>query len=277
MNEKLQVEWVNQLVDDPESDSPNYLPHLLPIDQTIHWANPSGDMDAMSADKSYRGPVPIVTHVHGAHVASTSDGNPEAWYLPDAANIPDGYMTQGDAYATASTEDTKAGSALFEYSGDQRATTLWYHDHALGMTRTNVYAGLAGFWILRDDAEDAMNLPGPAPKLGDAAGTKYYEIPLAIQDRSFNKDGSLNYPDSRAFFDEYAGPYSPETDVPPIWNPEFFGDTMLVNGKTWPYLEVEPRLYRFRVLNGCNARFLIIKFDNGMQFTQIGNEGGLLT
>jgi FtsP/CotA-like multicopper oxidase with cupredoxin domain len=144
------------------------------------------------------------------------------------------------------------------------------------MTRLNVYAGMAGFWLLRDDVEDALNLPGPAPKLGDAADTKYYEIPIAIQDRSFNTDGSLFYPSSREYFDGYAGPYRPDTNVAPIWNPEFFGDTIVVNGKTWPYLEVEPRLYRFRFLNGCQGRYLILKFDQPLQFHQIGTEGGLL-
>jgi FtsP/CotA-like multicopper oxidase with cupredoxin domain len=165
---------------------------------------------------------------------------------------------------------------VFEYTNDQRAATLWFHDHTLGITRLNVYAGLAGFWLLRDDVEDGLNLPGPAPRLGDPAGTRYYEIPIAIQDRSFNADGSLFYPDSREFFDGYKGPYVPDTLVPPIWNPEFFGDSIVVNGKTWPYLEVEPRLYRLRILNGSNARFLVLKFDKDLSFHQIGTEGGLL-
>ena len=109
--------------------------------------------------------------------------------------------------------------------------------------------------------------PGPAPQLGDAAGTKYYEIPIAIQDRSFNADGSLFYPGHRAFFEGLSLPESAghplharpgrttgRATCPPIWNPEFFGNTMVVNGKTWPYLEVEPRRYRLRLLNGCDSR-----------------------
>lgn len=271
-DEKIQVNWVNQLVDDPESANPTFLPHLLPVDQTLHWANPGpqGILDPAP----YVGPVPVVTHLHGSHVASGSDGGPEAWYLPVASDIPSGYTMQGPTYASVG--DAGPGGAIYEYTNDQRASTLWYHDHALGITRLNVYAGLAGFWLLRDDEEDSLNLPGPAPQLGDPAGTRYYEIPLAIQDRTFNTDGSLFYPDSRAFFDGYEGPYLPDTLVPGIWNPEFFGDTMLVNGKTWPYLEVEPRLYRFRLLNGCNSRFLVLKFDQDLQFHQIGIEGGLL-
>ena len=89
-------------------------------------------------------------------------------------------------------------------------------------------------------------------------------------------DGSLFYPDSRAFFDEYTGPYIPDTPLSPIWNPEFFGNMMVVNGFTWPYLEVEQRRYRFRFLNGCNSRFLILKASNDMPFYQIGAEQGFL-
>jgi len=271
-DEKVQVTWVNQLVDDPTSPNSQYLSHILPIDQTLHWANP-GPQGVIDAG-TYTGPVPIITHVHGSHVASHSDGLPEAWYLPAASNIPAGYIDQGVDYKTQGTPPP--GGAIFQYTNDQRAATLWYHDHSLGLTRANVYAGMAGFWMLHDEVEAAMNLPGPYPKLDDPAGTKYYDVPIAIQDRTFNTDGSLFYPDSRAFFDEYEGPYRPETHVPPIWNPEFFGDTMMVNGKTWPFMEVEPRLYRLRFLNGSNSRFLLLNFDQDLDFTQIGTEGGFL-
>jgi len=274
-NEPVRVVWVNQLVDDPDSAAPNYLPHLLPVDQTLMWANPGGRVGGHGVDPSpYLGPVPIVSHLHGAHVPSNSDGLPDAWFLPDAGDIPTGYDKQGPGYL--SMYPAPEGATVFEYPNTQRAMTLWYHDHALGITRLNVYAGLAGFWILRDEEEDGLNLPGPAPQAGDSADTRHYEIPIVVQDRTFNTDGSLFYPDSRAFFDEYAGPYAPETDVPPTWNPEFFGNSIVVNGRTWPYLEVEPRLYRFRLLNGANARFLVLKFDRDLPFHQIGNEGGLL-
>ena len=277
VNKPVRVKWINDLVD---SITGNFLPHLLPVDQTLHWVNPPGDpnRDTRGADpNSYTGPIPMVTHVHGAHVSDISDGYPEAWYLPDANNIPAGYFTQGSRYA--SVIPTDVGAAVFEYSNDQLAATLWYHDHSLGITRLNVYAGPAGFWLLRDDDEDNLKLPGPAPRLGDLPGTKYYEIPIVIQDRSFNDDGSLFYPDSRKFFDGFTGPYIPDpcSDVSPIWNPEFFGNTIVVNGRTWPYLEVEPRKYRLRFLNGCNSRFLIVKFEQeGLMFHQIGSEGGLL-
>jgi FtsP/CotA-like multicopper oxidase with cupredoxin domain len=107
---------------------------------------------------------------------------------------------------------------------------------------------------------------------------RYREIPIAIQDRSFNDDGSLFYPDTRAFFDGFAGPYIPETDISPIWNPEFFGNMIMVNGNTWPFLSVEQRRYRFRFLNGCQSRFLILDFNQipGVEVWAIGNEGGFL-
>jgi FtsP/CotA-like multicopper oxidase with cupredoxin domain len=151
-----------------------------------------------------------------------------------------------------------------------------------------VYAGPAGFYLVRGGPDDLPEgvLPGPAPARDDPPGTKYYEIPIAIQDRSFNTDGSLFYPTSREFFDGFAGPYIPGSDISPIFNPEFFGNTMVVNGRTWPVLQIEPRRYRFRFLNGCNSRFLILKMVThppgrrparpALPFWQIGTEGGFL-
>ena len=293
------VRWINGLVD----ASGGFLPHLLPVDPTLHWANPPGGVDGRdmrptftSTPGPYTGPVPIITHVHGNHARDHSDGFTEAWYLPDANNVPPDFAAEGSAYEYFRARsplggDWGTGNAVFQYPNDQRATTMWYHDHTLGMTRLNVYAGPAGFYLLRRGPGDLPTgaLPGPAPRVGDPAGTRYYEIPLAIQDRSFNNDGSLFYPDTRAFFDEFAGPYIPESDVPPIWNPEFFANTMVVNGNTWPMHSVEPRRYRFRLLNGCNSRFLILKLvktvptdpESGpvaadLPFWQIGADGGFL-
>ena len=296
-NKPVRVKWINNLIDPVTKD---FLPHLLPVDQTLHWANPPGGArHATIGDDPapYTGPVPIVTHVHGAHVSDESDGYAEAWFLPPATNIPAGYATEGTWYNHFKAqfeakygEDWTPGSAIAQYPNDQDASTLWYHDHTLGMTRCNVYAGPAGFYLLRGGPRDAVGgaLPGPAPKAGDPPGTKYYEIPIAIQDRSFNDDGSLFFPDNRAFFEGLDAGAAPDpvhpgrgvrrqtSDISPIWNPEFFGNTMMVNGNTWPYLEVEPRRYRIRFLNGCNARFLILQMDDGLPFYQIGAEGGFL-
>jgi FtsP/CotA-like multicopper oxidase with cupredoxin domain len=298
----VRIKWINELVD----ASGNYLPHLLPVDPTLHWANPPGgeagrDMRPTfdSTPGPYTGPVPIVTHLHGAAgVGDESDGYAEAWYLPAAGNIPATYATEGTWYnffagkaASKFNVGWGPGFAIFQYPNDQRESTLWYHDHALGMTRLNVYAGPAGFFLVRGGPEgdkavlDSRTgttavLPSPAPKEGDMfpPNKTYYEIPIAVQDRSFNTDGSLFYPDSREFFDGFAGPFIPETEVSPIWNPEFFGNMIMVNGNTWPFQTVEQRRYRLRFLNGCQSRFLILDFNNipGIEVWQIGNEGGFL-
>ena len=301
-NRPVRVKWINDLKD---ADG-NFRPHLLPVDPTLHWANPPGGTSGRDTRPAftatpgpYTGPVPIVTHVHGAvGVGDESDGYAEAWYLPAAGNIPGGYATQGTWYDFFKGKATAKfgvgwgpGYATFQYPNLGRAAQDWYHDHALGMTRLNVYAGPAGFYILRggpqgDDAvKDSRTgqtavLPGPAPKANDKfpPNKTYYEIPIAVQDRSFNGDGSLFYPDSRAFFDGIAGPYLPGTDIAPKWNPEFFGNMIIANGRTWPFLTVEARRYRLRFLNGCQSRFLILDFRNlaNVEVWQIGNDGGFL-
>jgi spore coat protein A, manganese oxidase len=289
------VKWINQLVDNKGT----CLQHLLPVDQTLHWANPPGGMtgrDMRGSDSNvYRGPVPMVPHVHGHHSGEESDGYPEAWFLPDA-KVPKGFAKVGSWYEyfrqiskSVWNVDWDPGSATFTYTNQQPAATLWYHDHAMGITRLNSYAGPVGFYLLRGGSSDlATGLPRPAPAEGDGPGVHYYEVPLVIQDRSFDEDGSLFYPDNRAFFEELREsalqiPYIPRkacngpSDVSPIWNPEVFGSTILVNGRTWPYLTVEQRRYRFRLLNACNSRFLILKMSRGgLPFWQIGGDGGFL-
>ena len=224
-DQAITVHWTNNLVD----DQGNPLPHLLPVDTSIHWADP--------ANYPASG-VPVVTHLHGGHNESASDGLPEAWFTPGFGEVGPDWVKE-----------------TYTYTSDQDATTLWYHDHALGITRLNVYAGLAGFYIIRDAAEDALNLPS-----GE------YEIPLVIQDRMFTDDGQLFYPSE---------PQTPQSPDPSV-EPEFFGDTILVNGEAWPVLDVEPRKYRFRILNGSDSRFYQLAMSNGMKITQIGSDGGLL-
>lgn len=199
----------------------NRLPvtHLLPVDRFLDGADASVPQ------------VRTVTHLHGGHVPPESDGGPEDWF-------------------------PRGESATYYYPNNQEATTLWYHDHAMGITRLNVAAGLAGFYLLRDDAESSLNLPSGAQ-----------EVPLVIQDRLFNTSGEIVYPRS-----EFEG----SLEHPGPWIPEYFGDTVMVNGKVWPYLEVEPRLYRFRVLNGSNARFYRLALSSGQPMFQIGSDGGLL-
>ncbi len=188
--------------------------HFLPIDHNLHGAE--RDQPEVRA----------VVHVHGAKVPPEGDGYPENWMVPGK-------------------------SQTLHYPNEQEPAALWYHDHAMGINRLNVYAGLFGMYLIRDPYEDALELPR-----GD------YEIPLMICDRSFRKDGSLAYPTS-------GDPKAP-------WVPEAFGEAMLVNGKMFPYLDVEPRAYRFRMLNASNGRFFHFRLSNGQKFVQIGTEQGLL-
>jgi spore coat protein A len=179
--------------------------------------------------------VRLMTHLHGGFVAADSDGNP--------AITPNGFGP-GDTQTVLYTNQLP----------QMPASLLWFHDHGLGTTRLNVFAGLAAAYILRD-ASDTGTEPNPAGIPGGA-----YEIPLVIQDRQFNVDGTFRYPTS---------------DIAGVnWIGEYFGDTMLVNGKVWPYLDVEPRMYRFRILNGCNSRILTLDVG-GPTFWQIGAEGGM--
>ncbi len=207
----------------------NQLPekHLFEIDTKIHGAMPPAPA------------VRTVAHLHGARTASEDDGLPEKWIQP-------------------------GHSATYHYPNQQRAATLWYHDHALGITRLNNYAGLAGMYLLRDEQEKQLNLPaGP------------YEIPLVVQDRLLNDEGHLIYAASSMAHARLA---------PGVWGPEFFGNVPVINGAIFPFLEVEPRRYRFRVVNASNSRFFSLFFSDpalpfstvAMKFFQIGSDGGLL-
>jgi spore coat protein A len=220
--EKVKIKWINELPDK----------HFLPVDKTLHGAEP-------------RNPeVRTVVHLHGANVESQSDGYPEAWFTKN-------FKEHGPYFK----------KKIYEYTNDQPATTLWYHDHAMGITRLNVYAGLSGFYIIRDNCEAKLNLP-----------CGKYEIPLIIQDKLFTEDGSLLYP---------AQPNNPAPGLPnPSVLPGFAGDTIVVNGIVWPFHEVEPRKYRFRVLNASNARIYTFKRsiegeNTSPPWTQIGSDGGL--
>lgn len=235
---RVHVQWLNLLSSR----------HFLPVDPTLHWANPNNmgmpEPPFKPFPPGYRkaqAPVPIVTHLHGGEVESESDGHPDAWFTI-------GELERGPAFA----------KSLFTYYNGQQSTTLWYHDHVLGITRLNVLTGLAGFYLLRDP-ENPLDRPDSVLPKGK------YEIPIAIQDRSFNVDGSFNFPRVGV-----------NPDIHPYWVPEFLGDAIMVNGKTWPNLNVERRQYRFRLLNGSNARFYDLKFSNGMVITQIGSDGGYL-
>jgi len=212
----------------------------------VEWSNELPSQHLFAVDPHIHGCMPptpavrTVPHLHGSCTDSISDGLPENWFTP-------------------------GHSVVYRYPNQQEAATLWYHDHAGGITRLNVYSGLSGFYLLRDERELAMGLPS-----GD------YEIPLSLQDRSLDKEGQLAY--------------LPTLDdgtlaAPGEWGPQFFGDLAVANGVAFPYLEVEPRRYRFRVLNAANSRFFNLFLNLAktptdiprlVGFDQIGSDGGLL-
>jgi len=246
----VQIMWKNKLQG-----------HFLPVDVSLHMAHPDNitTIDGIR-DWYAMGNVPTVTHLHGGHTESASDGLPEAWFNRN-------FKQTGDYFV----------KRKYWYDNDQEAATLWYHDHALGITRLNVYAGLAGFYLLRDDNENTLIGNGTLPG-GE------YEIEIVIQDRLFDQQGQLFWP---AFPNET--PYNDfifgegavlPPDIFPAGGPsalaEFFGNIILVNGKAWPFLQVEPRKYRFRLLNGSDSRFYILKLDNNAPFLVIGSDDGLL-
>jgi spore coat protein A len=201
------VRWVNELRDPTGALRTT---HYLPVDTCLHGPDKFGSVPH------------AVVHLHGGKVPPESDGHPEATIIPGQR-------------------------VNYLYPNAQRAQTLWYHDHALGITRLNVYMGLAGFYLIRDPAvEGPLNLPS-----GE------FDVVLVIQDRAFNGDGSLKY------FTTF--------------QPSFLGDTTLVNGKVWPFMTVKRGKYRFRVLNGANTRTYTLSLSpSAATMTQIGTEGGLL-
>lgn len=258
------VRYVNKL---PWCECGSRVAPLLTIDQTIHWADPLHQMGSFTP---YRGPIPAVAHLHGGEVPSGADGGPQSWFTPNGLRGP-GYATDGPA---------APNEAVYRYPNAQPASTLWFHDHALGITRLTVFAGLAAFYLVRDRYD--TGLPDNPLRLP----TDPYEIELAIQDRQFDTDGQLLFPDGSNPAADLSGP-PPNRAAHPFWIPEFFGDAMVVNGRTWPRLAVEPRRYRLRLLNGCNARFLSMNLTeapnansadapSAVPFWQIGTDGGLL-
>ncbi|OIK19482.1 outer spore coat copper-dependent laccase CotA [Bacillus amyloliquefaciens] len=219
-DENVYIKWMNDLPDK----------HFLPVDHTIHHS-----------EGGHQEPdVKTVVHLHGGATPPDSDGYPEAWFTRD-------FKEKGPYFE----------KEVYHYPNKQRGALLWYHDHAMAITRLNVYAGLAGMYIIRERKEKQLKLP---------AGE--YDVPLMIMDRTLNDDGSLFYP---------SGPDNPSETLPnPSIVPFLCGNTILVNGKAWPYMEVEPRTYRFRILNASNTRTFSLSLNNGGRFIQIGSDGGLL-
>lgn len=264
----VEVKWKNKLLD-PVTGLP--LDHLLPVDTSLHWAYslPGYTTFSLPVDG-----VPVVAHLHGGHTDFPYDGNPEYFFSP-------GYTVRGPRWM----------DKTYLYDNSQKAGTLWYHDHSLGITRLNVYAGLAGFYLLRDNQDTGL----PGNSLGLPAFP--YEAAFAIQDRMFRDTGELFFPafPGDPFYEDFIdgeGVVLPPDLFPgggPTGLAEFFGDHMVVNGLIWPKMNVEPRNYRFRLLNGTDSRFMVLRFRVAadplatdligagppLDFTVIGSDQGL--
>jgi len=273
------IKYVNELPSFDPLDANKQVQGLITVDQSIHWADPLGNtaMNCMMVDcdeeenennpccQPFNSSPPAVPHLHGAEVSSYFDGGPEAWFTADGRTGP-AYSTMGNP---------GPGQAVYRYQNSQEPGTLWFHDHALGATRTNVYSGLATFYFIRDPSKEPKNLPSGA-----------YEVELAIQSRQFDTNSQLFFPDGSGPLDcldedenqvpcsNLNGPPT-NTDLHPFWIPEFIGDTEIVNGAPWPTFNIEPRRYRFRILNGSNARFYNLRFGDAPVY-QIGNDGNYL-
>lgn len=274
---KTRVDYENHLV--PFTDIKGttlagpLLQKFLTVDLSFQWANPLnwpqfgqgfdtydpvvypfGTGMPQGNPGIYEGPQPAVVHMHGSEVPSYSDGDPNSWFTPHEKIVGSSFVTNH-----------------YTYPNSQPATTLWFHDHVLGETRLNVFAGLAGFYFIRGEPESSVCPPLPG---GD------FEIEMDIADRQFDTYGQLFFPDGNPLTAGLNGPPG-NPDINPYAIPEFFGDVMCVNGKSWPYLEVEPRRYRFRLLNGSNARMYGLylrckEFNKVPDIWQIGTDGGLL-
>ncbi len=221
---------------------------ILPIDITLDWANPEG-VDCLPVLNPltglyeytnttcgllpYTGQLPDSVHIHGGEVPPASDGGPDSWFTQANATVGLGFTTN-----------------TLDYPNGQEEATIWFHPHGFGITRLNVYAGMAGVYAIQDPAN---------PPLATMPAFPQHDIPIIIQDRSFDTTGQIFY--------NLASNPQPNPTVHPFWIPEFIGDTIVVNGKTWPYLNVEPRQYRFRLLNGSNARF----YDLTLNLTKNNN------
>ncbi|OMO88071.1 Multicopper oxidase, type 1 [Corchorus olitorius] len=202
--------------------------HILPWDPTVPTAIPS----------TKKG-VPTVVHLHGGIHEPASDGNSNAWFTAR-------FEEKGPAWSRRT----------YHYDNNQQPGNLWYHDHALGLTRVNLLAGLIGAYVIRQpDIEGPLKLP-----YGDE-----FDRPLIVFDRSFRVDGSI-----------YMNSTGNNPSIHPQWQPEYFGDAIVVNGKAWPKMVVRRRKYRFRIINASNARFFRFFFSNGLEFIHVAADSAYL-
>jgi FtsP/CotA-like multicopper oxidase with cupredoxin domain len=288
------IRYTNAL---PTVAATQVLAYKYGTDQTLHWADPLGGEMNMCHMQSGNPPqvgvgipafksecslnfgewfnpvtrtggfnpvgIPAVPHLHGGEVPPVLDGGPDAWFTSDGLLKGHGFYTNPN-FAAATNE------AVYSYPNSQGAAPLWFHDHTLGATRLNVYAGIAGAYYVLDPAQEAHFATIGMRDVSQV-------VPIVLQDRMFDTNGQLYFPN-----DTSGGVLSALNPQHPYWVPEFIGDTIVVNGKAWPFLNVEPRRYRFLFLNGSNARTYEMFFVNpttnmmGPPLWIIGDDGGFL-
>ncbi|KAI4357680.1 hypothetical protein L6164_001614 [Bauhinia variegata] len=212
------VTWQNHLPPKP----------ILPWDPTIPTAIPRNNQG-----------VPTVVHLHGGIHDPESDGNSNSWFTAR-------FNQTGPTWT----------KKIYHYPNQQHPGNLWYHDHAMGLTRVNLLAGLIGAYIIRDAMiEGPLRLPR-----GDE-----FDRPLIVFDRSFLSNGSI-----------FMNSTGNNPTIHPQWQPEYFGDAIIVNGKAWPRLTVRRRKYRFRIINASNARFFRFFFTNGLGFVHVASDSAYI-
>src|SRR5512135_1908120 len=259
----IAVQWTNGLTS--QTHVVQAVDTTVPGPNKDSNGNPYYSVDPTTNQVTFSSGIPIVTHVHGGHTTAAYDGTPQQWFTNRGQVGPDFV------------------SNPFVYDNSQQAGTIWYHDHAIGVTRLNVYAGLAGFYIIHDQNEQNLTTQPGATATPLPLPAEKFDVPLAIQDRMFTAPGVTGPNDPAGLGGQLYYPadvLKGTTAKFPSEHPEFFGDTILVDGQAWPVMHVEPRMYRFRVLDGSQARFYNLRLDvqqgSSQPFFQIGTDDGLL-
>ncbi len=266
-----QIKFTNNL---GYAETTQVLAYKYSTDQTLHWADPLNNEENMwnhmarpphpeeVGAENYTGPIPACPHLHGGYVPPVLDGGPDSWFTSDGLHIGHGFYSKGWHQG-----DPPQAYCIYRYPNDQEQALVWFHDHTLGATRLNVYCGLAGGFLLTDPADTILL---PSFSLSNI-------VPLVIQDRMFDNTGQFFFP-----ADSAGGNLESPNPEHPYWVPEFIGDVICVNGKTWPRKTVEQRRYLFLCINGSNARSYELQLIDpvsknfGPALWVVGTDGGLL-
>jgi len=287
---EFRVKFINKLV----NEDGTHIEHFTKIDQSLHWADPACDHHIKCNPEAYKGPIPLSIHMHGFNTTEQHEGHPDAWFLPNAKGV-ENYTRHGKLWdyfrKTSPVCDLWDIDSAVSMDTPMRASTRWFHDHTIGMTRNNVFMGLASFAITKGGRYDSTELPK-----GE------FDLPLMISDRSFDKDGQMFFNDfkdlpGRNFTENYTGGENydlpscgtrtcngsnPPSDIPIFWVQQYYGITNTVNGAVWPFHEVKAGCYRLRLLNAALTRIYELKFfsvsdpDEALFFKVIAGDSGFI-